>query len=313
MAKVELEGKFCELRPNGVLGSSPPRADMASCLGGVKGCPLRLGREKGVEHMHRRLAALLATMALAMVLATGMASAITYGQPDGNRHPNVGALVVADEEGEFLFCSGTLIAPDVFLTAAHCTAAIEQFGFEFRGVTFDEVFDPHTSVVYPGTPHPNPGFPGPSSDVKDIAVVVLDEEVGGIRPASLPRAHLLDRLAKNSDLKGQRFTAVGYGATERTHQPGGGAPVFGEGGRRMYAISTFSALNKGFLRLSQNPATGDGGTCYGDSGGPNFLDDSRKIASITITGDIPCQSRNVTYRLDTRSAREFLGRFVTLP
>jgi hypothetical protein len=72
--------------------------------------------------MHRRIAALLATMALAMWLATGMASAITYGQPDGNRYPYVGAVVGADEQGEGLGCSGTLIAPDVFLTAAHCTS-----------------------------------------------------------------------------------------------------------------------------------------------------------------------------------------------
>jgi secreted trypsin-like serine protease len=263
--------------------------------------------------MYRRIALLLATMALAILLATGMASAITYGHPDGNRHPYVGALVAADEQGEFLICSGTLIAPDVFLTAAHCTAAIDEFGLEFRGVTFDEVFDPATSVVYPGTPHANPGYPGPSSDVKDIAVVVLNEDVSGIRPASLPSAGLLDRLAKSGKLQGKRFTAVGYGVTERTHEPGSGAPVFGESGTRMYSVSTFSALNKNFLRLSQNPATGDGGTCYGDSGGPNFLGGSRVIASITITGDAPCRSRNVTYRLDTPSARAFLRQYVTLP
>jgi secreted trypsin-like serine protease len=261
----------------------------------------------------RKAILLLATMALAIVLATGMASAITYGQPDGNRHPYVGALVAADDQDEFLFCSGTLIGPDVFLTAAHCTAAIEQFGFEFVSVTFDNVFDPDTSVVYPGTPHTHPGFPGPSSDFKDIAVVVLDEEITGIQPARLPRAGLLDRLANDGVLKGQRFTAVGYGVTERTHEPGSGAPVFGEDGTRMYSVSTFSALNKTVLHLSQNPATGDGGTCYGDSGGPNFLGNSRLIASITITGDVPCRSRNVTYRLDTRSARAFLGQFVTLP
>jgi secreted trypsin-like serine protease len=261
----------------------------------------------------RRVVLLLATMALAMLLAAGVAGAITYGQPDGNRHPYVGALVGADEQGEFVFCSGTLIAPDVFLTAAHCTAAIEQFGFDFLGVTFDNVFDPDTSVVYSGTPYTHPDYPGPSSDVKDIAVVVLDEEVTGIRPALLPRAGLLDRLANDGGLKGQRFTAVGYGATERTHEPGSGAPVFGEGGTRMYSVSTFAALNKTFLRLSQNPSTGDAGACYGDSGGPNFLGNSRVIASITITGDIPCRATNVTYRLDTPSARAFLGQFVTLP
>jgi V8-like Glu-specific endopeptidase len=261
----------------------------------------------------RRAVLLLTTVVLAILLAAGIASAITYGHPDGNRHPYVGALVGADEEGEFLFCSGTLIAPDVFLTAAHCTAAIEQFGFDFQGVTFDNVFDPGASVVYSGTPHAHPAFPGPSSDAKDIAVVVLDEEVTGIRPASLPSAGLLDQLANDGALKGQSFTAVGYGVTERTHEPGSGAPVFGESGTRMYSVSTFSALNEGFLRLSQNPSTGDAGTCYGDSGGPNFLGDSQVIASITITGDAPCRSRNVTYRLDTPTAREFLGQFVTLP
>jgi secreted trypsin-like serine protease len=261
----------------------------------------------------RRAALVVATMALAILLASGVASAITYGHPDGNRHPYVGALVGADEDGEFVFCSGTLIAPDVFLTAAHCTAAIEQFGFDFEGVTFDNVFDPETSVVYPGTPHTNPAYPGPSSDTKDIAVVVLDEEVTGIQPASLPRAGLLDRLARNDSLKGQRFTAVGYGATERTHELGSGTPVFGEGGTRMYSVSTFAALNKAWLRLSQNPSTGDGGTCYGDSGGPNFLGNSRTIVSITITGDSVCRATNVTYRLDTPSARAFLGNYVELP
>ena len=261
----------------------------------------------------RRAVLLLVTMALAVLLAAGAASAITYGHPDGNRHPYVGALVGSDEQGEFVFCSGTLIAPDVFLTAAHCTAAIEQFGFDFEGVTFDNEFDPDTSVVYSGTPHAHPGFPGPSSDVKDIAVVVLDEEITDVRSARLPRAGLLDRLADKNGLKGQRFTAVGYGVTERTHEPGSGAPVFGEGGTRMYSVSTFAALNKNFLRLSQNPSTGDGGTCYGDSGGPNFLGNSRVIASITITGDSVCRATNVTYRLDTPSARNFLDEFVTLP
>jgi hypothetical protein len=166
----------------------------------------------------RKAILLLATMALAILLAAGAASAITYGQPDGNRHPNVGALVVADEQGEFLFCSGTLIAPDVFLTASHCTAAIEQFGLEFLGVTFDSVFDPDTSVVYPGTPYTHPEFPGPSSDAKDIAVVVLDEEVSGIQPALLPSAGLLDQLANDDGLKGQSFTAVGYGTHPRARK-----------------------------------------------------------------------------------------------
>jgi len=62
-----------------------------------------------------------------------------------------------------------------------------------------------------------------------------------------------------------------------------------------------------------NPSTGNGGTCYGDSGGPNFLGNISTIAAITITGDSVCRSTNVVYRLDTASARHFLDDYVTLP
>jgi hypothetical protein len=270
----------------------------------------------------RKTLLLFTTMALALLLAAGMASAITYGQPDGNRHPNVGAVVVAGEQGESVGCTGTLIAPDVFLTAAHCTLGIEQFGVEFRGVTFDNVYDPGTSVVYPGTLHNHPDFryPGkPNSDPKDIAVVVLDDPVAGIQPALLPSAGLLDQLANDGALKGQRFTVVGYGDTElKTHEPGSGAPVFGGRWTRRYAVSSFSALTPALLRLSQNPSTGDSGACYGDSGGPNFLgagpSETNIIASIgAFRGDVRCRAMNATYRLDTPSARAFLGQFVTLP
>jgi hypothetical protein len=276
----------------------------------------------------RKTLLLFTTMALALLLAAGMASAITYGQPDGNRHPYVGTFVFADEQGEGTGCTGTLIAPNVFLSAAHCTPRVlgfdEQFGDEFRGVTFDDVYDPGTSRVYPGTPHIHPDWPGTSSvsgvgpDFHDIAVVVLDEEVAGIQPASLPSAGLLDQLANDGELKDQRFTVVGYGTTERTHEPGSGTPVFDGFGTRRYAVSSFSALNKTVLRLAQNPSTGDGGTCFGDSGGPHFLGAGAKETDVTVSigapkGDLRCRAMNQTYRLDTPSARAFLGQYVTLP
>jgi hypothetical protein len=83
------------------------------------------------------------------------------------------------------------------------------------------------------------------------------------------------------------------------------------------AISEFNALNSAWLRLSQNNATGNGGTCYGDSGGPNFLGagstETNIIATITVTGDTACVATNVDYRLDTAMAGAFLGLYVTLP
>jgi hypothetical protein len=81
----------------------------------------------------------------------------------------------------------------------------------------------------------------------------------------------------------------------------------------MVATGTLNAINPSWLRISMNPATGYGGTCYGDSGGPNFLGSSDIVAATTITGDAVCRSTNVTYRVDTSSARAFLGQFVTLP
>jgi hypothetical protein len=79
----------------------------------------------------------------------------------------------------------------------------------------------------------------------------------------------------------------------------------------------FFAINNTWMRISMNPSLGDGGTCYGDSGGPNFLGAGSSatdiVAATTITGDFRCRATNVTYRLDTPSARSFLGQFVSLP
>jgi secreted trypsin-like serine protease len=73
------------------------------------------------------------------------ALAITYGQADGNRHPEVGALVGTFSSGTFPYCSGTLISPTVFLTAAHC-----NIGTSRVYVTFDTKYS-SKSKLYAGT------------------------------------------------------------------------------------------------------------------------------------------------------------------
>jgi hypothetical protein len=57
-----------------------------------------------------------------------------------------------------------------------------------------------------------------------------------------------------------------------------------------------------------NQATGDGGTCYGDSGGPHFLDGV--VVSLTVTGDRWCKSTDKTYRLDSPVSQEFLAPYL---
>jgi secreted trypsin-like serine protease len=245
------------------------------------------------------------TLVFLLVSALALtALAITYGQADGNRHPEVGALVGQFTSGTFPYCSGTLIAPNVFLTAAHC-----NLGTSRVYVTFDTKFS-SKSKLYAGTYYFDPQYNQAQDDPHDIAVVVFDKPINGIAPARLPKAGQLSSLSVN-----QKFTVVGYGGQEPVNQPGG--PVIAYLDTREYSVASLNAVNPSWLRLSQNPATGDGGACYGDSGGPNFLgagsSETNIVAATTITGDALCKATNVVYRTDTPSARNFLSGFVTLP
>jgi V8-like Glu-specific endopeptidase len=254
--------------------------------------------------MRRHLLFVLLTLGLlgGGLLLGSPASAITNGTYDGGGHPAVGGLVSATQysDGTWIYCSGTLISPTVFLTAAHCGTEGERVR-----VTFDSDYRAG-DTVYDGTFHADPLYPGNQSDAHDIAVVVLDRAVSGITPAQLPTAGSLSGLSSE-----QRFTSVGYGAYEVTNGPGGHRYLYDD--RRMVASGELNAVTKTWLRISMNRSTGDGGTCYGDSGGPNFLGTTDIIAGITITGDSVCRATNVDYRLDTASARAFLGQYVALP
>ena len=254
--------------------------------------------------MFRIISAALAVLVLAFA---GLAGAVVFGEPDGNRHPNVGALLApqAYSDGTWASCSGTLISPTVFLTAAHC-----DWGVARLAVTFDSVYDADTGTEHWGTWHADPLYSGAASDPHDIAVVVFDQPVTGITPARLPAANSLANLPQN-----QGFTSVGYGAQAVTIDRG---PTFHYADVRYVGTSNrLFATNNAWLRISMNPVLGDGGPCYGDSGGPNFLGagatETNIVAGTTITGDFMCRATNVVYRLDTPSARGFLAPFVTLP
>jgi hypothetical protein len=268
-----------------------------------------------------------------VLLASGAALAITGGFADENRRPNVGALLDPNGfgDGTYTYCTGTLISPTVFLTAAHCDPLTgDTVSFEYTLNPQDPLYT--SDGDGDGNPdHPNPtlysicrgsactdptrtGYPFDGKfkadpNGYDIAAVKFDEPIQGITPAQLPKAHQFDRVAKN-----QQFTAVGYG------EQGGTSTVYDT---RAYATSTFKSVDQTYLRLSQNLNQENGGTCYGDSGGPNFLGagtaETNVIASITNTGDPWCKATNVTLRLDNEAARAFLssrffeGQNITLP
>ena len=226
----------------------------------------------------------VAIVLITMLVCGGTALAITGGVSDANRHPNVGSLVNASGE---TYCSGTLISPTIFVTAAHCAT---------DGSRVYVSFDPtHTakSRLYSGT------F---QADQYGSAVVVFRSPIRGIAPAQLPTAGQLKNLASN-----KRFTVVGYG---QRRWPIDRGPT-----RRAYAVTTLSSVSPTYLRLSNT--AGSGGACFGDSGGPYFLGaglaETNVIAGITSGGDQFCSYGYAAYRLDTPTARAFLGQYVRLP
>jgi len=268
---------------------------------------------------------LVSALVLAMVAA---APAITNGQPDGDDHPYVGLLVfdefVPDQGNVPAWrCSGSLITPNVVLTAGHCTD-----GAVAARVWFDERLqdDDGTYLVpdYPGggvvaiegTPWTNPDFAIgagnglPGFAYRDVGIVVLAEEVdvGGL--AELPAAGQVDTLKNKTDID-----FVGYGVMQQIHIPGEGAPFWTGLRNRMYAPS---ALVSGkfvhsaeFMKLALNAGGGTGGTCFGDSGGPDLLggtDTVLAVNSYVTNGN--CSGVGYSSRVDIPEVLEWIEGFI---
>jgi Trypsin len=174
-----------------------------------------------------------------------------------------------------------------------------------------EVENSPTGLIQ-GTPRTNPSYKHGVRD--DVSVIEFREPgVQGITPAGLPSLGYLDGLKSSGALTQQsKFTSVGYGTHEKVVVKGSG-PDWPFEGDREYAVSSYNGLTPQWLKLSMNQAHGDGGTCFGDSGGPTFegagTAEGSVVLAVTSTGDIPCYSTNVVSRTDTPSARAFLERF----
>jgi V8-like Glu-specific endopeptidase len=133
----------------------------------------------GKGEVMRRAALVLATMALAILLASGVASAIINGQPDRGAHPYVGMVYNAKS-----LCSGTLISPRVFLTAGHCTEFFEEGNSKVR-VTFEQRADFDRDDSYVGIPHTHPRYDG---FFPNVGVSALKErQVHATATASCPK------------------------------------------------------------------------------------------------------------------------------
>ena len=292
----------------------------------------------------KRLAVASVLGSAALLVTAGPITAInSYNAEPAPERTEVGAFVALwDNTGDGVpdrfdwVCSGTMIDDDTFLTAGHCTddwpdgtrffVSLEQDiqtpldDAAAAGLSAAETAELFLAegLVVEGSAFQDEGFPGNSSDSHDIGVLDFADgaatpaDVWDFVPAQLPTANQLSDIGARR-LDAADWLVVGYGTEEAVRGPGG--QTHPGGGVRMQALVDFNALNKTWVRLSMIEARGLGGACYGDSGGPNFveIDGELVLAALTVTGDVPCYATNVVYRLDTDSARRFLEQFVTLP
>jgi secreted trypsin-like serine protease len=251
---------------------------------------------------------LLAIFAITLLctLAPTSAGAIINGQVDeDNDFPFVGLLAFY-ADGEYSHrCSGTLLSSTVVLTAAHCTDGMDQVYAYFQ-VEVPENFREVPSGVS-GTPHTSPSY-NPNTLSNDVGVVVLDDPVTlSVYPAVVREGFLSERKARNG-LKDATFTTVGYGGTEGWPPPN---LQFEEPLLRRFASSPYGGLTRNNLHLQGNgTATGLGGTCFGDSGGPHFWRQTLKIVAVTSWGDAICRSNDMTQRVDLASVQDFLSDYL---
>lgn len=264
--------------------------------------------------MNKRIASVVAMVILALLVAIPVA-AITNGGPDNNEHPYVGLAVFDDAAGNPMWrCSGTLISSRLFLTAGHCTEAPAAHA----DIWFDE--DVESGIPangYPfdgdvtGTPYTHPQYDPNAFYLYDLGVIVLDKPVKMNEYGALPELGVLDGIQGND--KKAALLAVGYGLQEIN-------PVTVEG-QRIRLKAPLDILNKeGVFGVPKDTAVavsgsgvgGDssdsGGTCFGDSGGPQFLNGTNIVAAVTSFGlNGNCAGTGGGYRVDQPDDLDWLN------
>jgi secreted trypsin-like serine protease len=235
------------------------------------------------KHIALVLGAIAVTACTAQSESTGTSSSSIIGGAHDSGDPAV-VLVNADSgDGSGWWCTGTVIAKRVVLTAAHCVedaTSATRFQILFGS---DPIEGQPTAAVDVVAFHHDPQYMATNNIAAghDAAVLILANDA----PAT-PLA--INTSPLDQSMVGSSVYVVGYGNNDG--QSGTGA------GTKRSLQTKLSGLEQGVVDIGGTGQT----TCQGDSGGPTFMDVNGKnvIIGITSYGDFGCTSYGSSTRVD---------------
>jgi hypothetical protein len=230
--------------------------------------------------------------------AEDSSSDIVGGTSD-DQHASVALIrfTMVDDTGSQreLYCTGSLVASNIVLTAGHCVVPssghISDWTVSFAATTNTDggMVDPIR--VTKAVPHPD--FKGGFGN-GDVALLFLETSPAGLRPMPIVQ-HL-------GDAAGNAITFVGYGAVGASAD---GSELIGGNDRRRSVTTTVSAVSDTFLEYR-----GEKGLCGGDSGGPALMtiDGVETIVGTNDLAGVGCDTNGAALRIDdTSTVRDFLA------